>query len=252
MLSSRPPRGGKSGREFLAPHFAIQSVSNPSVFLFDRFTSGTLLEEKMAKAKDRFDEFLESEFVKKTVAQRAWRLRGMFDEPCPDVEDFEQDLMVYLVKGIRKHDPERGTLEAFAITILDSKKWNIIRKMNAKMRREEDLVYIDEEFKFKDSNFGDDADPEVHSVVDERDAHRHSQIERRSQNWGDRAKHDLQTAMAALPPVLLDLAQRLKTKKPAEIAEDLGVPLSTICDRQKQIMKVFERFDLAKYLGDRP
>jgi hypothetical protein len=201
----------------------------------------------MAKAsKDEIAEFLASEFVKVLVGSTAYRLHQMMDKPCPDEEDIEQELLVHLMKELPKQNPQRGNLFALANKVVNSRKWNILRFHNAQKRNNRRVKSTDDDFA-PNARFCEDAVPEGRFVVEEQQARKHKAVHHRGQMWYSSLQHDLELVMKDLSPVLLDLAVRLMHESPTEISEDTGVPLSTISDRQKQILKVFERSGLRKY-----
>jgi RNA polymerase sigma-70 factor (ECF subfamily) len=162
-------------------------------------------------------------YAVRLIRWKARQLAGTAGFTESDREDIEQELTLDFLKRLPHHDPARSTLEAFAAGVVDHKVASIIERRQAQKRdwrrvgpSLNDAVHA-----------GDDGARELGDSIPAADG-----------PDADLAI-DLAEALAALPPELRDLCERLSRWTVTEVARQEGVSRRTIHRRMAEIRRRF-------------
>jgi len=163
-------------------------------------------------------------FAKVIIRKKARFLLGRYGILPSDIEDIRQTLMLDVLRRADRFDPLRGSENQFVSTVVRHGIARIVeRRLTAKRGSGYATVSLDEEFQ----NIGGKSFT-LHDVVDK---HTYLSITKgpfeTTVNRLD-IQIDLDRALAGLPRGLRELATRLMTSTPSEIARDTGIPRTTL------------------------
>jgi RNA polymerase sigma-70 factor (ECF subfamily) len=144
-----------------------------------------------------------------------------------DRPDLEQELVMMLVQGLNRFDPDQGHPNVFVTTVIERAVARILRKRRAKKR---DGCMVHSLHRPTDGQPTDPIDPQ---------AGREGEVD---------LANDLADVLARLPEKLRDLAERLKHRSLSAVARDLGVPRTTLQRKVQHLRRFFENAGLRIYL----
>jgi len=185
-----------------------------------------------------------TEFAQRLIHRKAKQLCRTAGFTAADQEDLEQELTLWLLQRLDKFSPELGHENVFFTTVIERACSTILRQQTAEKRDPARLAcslnaLLDD---------GDGGKVELGETLSEdgRDA----MTGRSARGTEERLQMalDLETVIAKLPPHLRDLAQRLKHSSITEIAQQTGIPRSSINRRVGQLRQHFEEAGLRDYL----
>lgn len=149
------------------------------------------------------------------------------------MEDLAQDCHAELLRKLPGFDPAKASPVAFAVKVLGNFLSNSLRDRQAARRDPRRLTSL--------GGPGAAAVPESGG-----DRHRRSP---RSRQQGVDLRHDLEVALLELGPELRGWVERLSRQSVAAAARATGVPRTTPHSRLACVRRVFEKHNLAEYLG---
>lgn len=181
---------------------------------------------------DRFEAWL--------VHHKGKQLIGKYGFTKSDLEDVKQELALDLLERLKTFDPTRAQRHTFVAMVVEHRIAAIIEHRTAAMR---DLSR--EAFSLNETIRDPDGEvvQRVQMLTDE--AHPAAPD-------GQERLHlaaDVRTVVASLPPRLQALCYSLRTKSPAEVARERGVPRTTLYGDIRRLAEAFELAGLRIYLG---
>ena len=159
------------------------------------------------------------------IQKKAAELAGKYGFAPDEDEDLAQELILHLLTKWSKYDPAKGKPTTFIQNVIDTKVCELIREQSDPKR----------DFR------------RICSISDVRDAAEYGLLDgvRGQPEMSDQELVDLQIDIAEItarfPQELKQIAELLKTKCPNAIAQELGIPESTVRNRIEQIREHFER-----------
>jgi RNA polymerase sigma-70 factor (ECF subfamily) len=167
-------------------------------------------------------------FAQGIIRRKARLLVGRAGFTEQDRQDLEQELVLRLLQSLDLFDPEQGHSNVFATTVIERAVGTILRKRRAKKR----------DARVRSLDRGQSKDDKSPEPVDPRPS---------GQEAFDLAS-DLADVLARLPDDLRALAERLKSSSLSRVAEDLGVPRTSLQRRVQRLRQCFEDAGLRIYL----
>lgn len=164
--------------------------------------------------------------------------------PGMDREDFEQDLVLDLLRRIGRHDPARASLETFAEHVVNNRVATLTRPC-ARLRAERQQVSIDS----APANDGEEASPielSEESLMpggDEEPSHVQDDLSLRI---------DVERFVGKLTPALRLCAEIMTNGNVAEGASRAGLHRSTIYERLARLRAEAAALGLHEYLRPAP
>jgi RNA polymerase sigma-70 factor (ECF subfamily) len=152
--------------------------------------------------------------------------------PRSDRGDIEQLLTLLVLQRLPRFDPARGDRPAFVRMVLHRATANVLRYLRAARRSGVAVVSLDA---FLRTETDEPAHPPDRDGAPGADG-------------GTDLALDLADALEALPADLRAVAEHLRTRSPAQVAQGLGMPRSTLYARTREIRTAFERRALDDYL----
>ena len=164
------------------------------------------------------------DFALDMVNIKAAELVGKAGYTADDFEDIRQDMLVDLVKRLRKYNPGRSNFKLFVTCVIDRKAQNLIRYRESDIRdyRREDCS-LNEEVATSES----DELVQRLNTIDQDDQDIRSGKCRRPSAERLQLRIDVEVALADLPPNLRRAAELLQTLPVSHVAHAMGIPQST-------------------------
>lgn len=180
---------------------------------------------------DRFERWL--------IHEKAKRLIGKARLRKADLEDIEQDLALDVLERLRSFDARRASRHTFVVMVVEHGVAAILERRTAAKRdpRREGCSLNDA--------VRDDEGKAVERAYT---------LEARRGCLSEEARDlaaDVRAVLNGLPPELRRLALARQTKSWAEIAEERGVPRTTLYGEIRRLRAAFERAGLDRYLGEK-
>jgi len=174
------------------------------------------------------DQVVTDRFVLSIVRRKARLIVRCFADEGEDVRDVEQELLLRLLRNLRDFDPKKGALNAFISVVVERLSGMLIRERRAKKRSPTGKRSLG-------------ARCDGGAVIEPPDLREHDQPN------VDRAL-DVAELLAALPPDLRDLAERLQTRTVSEVARDRNVPRTSLQRHIERLKRCIEVAGLNIYL----
>lgn len=148
-----------------------------------------------------------------------------------EIEDIEQELMLYVLSSIQDYDPERANWCTFVDRVLNHKIANLIENAKAEKRgggmKTMSLDALLEDSDIEDSGFRD-----LHSDTTETTS----------------LVVDLNRSIELLPPNLAELLVQLTKHTPSEISRITGVPRATLYESINKLRETLRKNGIHHYL----
>lgn len=185
-------------------------------------------------------EILSNEYIMTLIRCKAQNLIGKAGYlPC-DLKDIEQELFMHLITRLPKFDPAKATIETFADRLVERKIADLMRHNRAKIRDYTRRSFSLNEELENEEGITEIAETISQDEVDLRMGRYNCTMEERMQ-----LQMDIKLVMAGLPPKLLKIAEMLQSQTLSEIARELGIPRSTLCENHLvQLRKIFEEWGM--------
>jgi len=171
-------------------------------------------------------------------------LAGQHGFTTSDIPDIRQELTLYLLEHLPRHDPEKGADTTFICMLIDGKIAKMIRHRHQDARNP-----VREECSLNEV-VQDDTGRDVlrANTITEDEADQRVAKRKRSAEGEVDLLHDVSVAVAALPDDLRRVAILLQTHRPANAARILGIPRTTLYRAIERIRAEFRRKGLREYL----
>jgi RNA polymerase sigma-70 factor (ECF subfamily) len=185
------------------------------------------------------------DYAVKLIRHKARQLVGRAGLVEADRPDLEQELALDLLRRLPRFDAARAGRNTFIARIVEHRVATIMEAQTAGVRDYRRVAGSLDERRPGDDGPSADGPP----VLDQHEYRRETIAAARRDEDLHGLRRELAEAIAALPPDLRDLCQRLRDSSVSEVSRETGVPRSTLYDA---IGKVRDRFDaagLAAYLG---
>lgn len=171
--------------------------------------------------------------------------RGGFSRS--DLSDLEQDLTLHLLKRLPTFDPRKSDWDAFVTTVVTTWGANLLRVRYADKRdyrRVLPLSAATGPAEEQDNMASESLNEQAHAArLGQQRLSEFEQLE---------LKLDVQEVLQRLPEDLRAIAERLRHISIAELARELGMPRSTLCQQSERIRRRFQRMGLGKNHGGFP
>ncbi len=178
---------------------------------------------------DRFETWL--------IHEKARRLIGRAGLRNADLEDLKQDLALDVLERLRSFDPRRSKRHTFVAMVVEHGVAAILERRTAAKR----------DPRREGCSLNDPVCDEEGKAVERSDT-LEAQRGWVSEDVRDLAA-DVRAVLNGLPPELRCLALGRQTKSWAEIAEERGVPRTTLYADIRRLRTAFKRAGLDRYLG---
>lgn len=180
-------------------------------------------------------------YFRRLVVCQARKLLGKAGLNESDIDDLVQDIWLDLVQRMPGFDPRRSQHQTFCSRLVDHKASNVLRDRRAKRRdsrrcRSLNIPLTDGE----DRDHADLLASDVHSG-------RTGCVCRSDEEHADLAT-DIANIMAKMPAELRDLCQRLQNQPLTAIAQEVGIPRTTLQESIKKIRRYFDDAGMQDYL----
>jgi RNA polymerase sigma-70 factor (ECF subfamily) len=165
------------------------------------------------------------------IKQKTNELVGHFGITEDDREDIEQDLALDLIERWPQFDAKRSKPCTFITLVVEHEVSEIIRHRMTEQRRFEQIN-----------------GSLTHSIEEEVTTNfRTHQPHRLDQEYFELTE-DVASVLERLPPELRELCERLKTDSIAVVADQMGIPLTTLRYRLANLHGIFKEKELQEYL----
>ena len=176
------------------------------------------------------------------IHKKAKGLIGEYGFTKSDLRDIEQDMTLDLLQRLQAFDPRRAQRHTFVVMIVDHRVAAIIEHRTAAMRdRRREVCSLNEDV------YDDEGKTVERSET--LDAER-GRTWRELEEMRD-LKADLGTVLEGLPPDLRSLALARQTKSWAEIAQERGVPRTSLYSDIRRLKAAVKRTELDQYLAEK-
>ena len=178
----------------------------------------------------------------KRIWSKAMQLSKQEGFRADEWPDLQQELVVHVLEQLPKYDPRRGKLDHFLANMISHKATDMLRIRRAKQRGYQvEVVSLhqpisdDEEVDVEDLATGDAMKVQrgLSGRVTEEQIH---------------CRVDVLRVEATLTVKQRDICRRLRFASKTEVAAELRMPRSTLCDEIRKIRRAFRRAGLDAYL----
>jgi RNA polymerase sigma-70 factor, ECF subfamily len=180
-------------------------------------------------------------YLRRLVVCQARKLLGKAGLNESDIDDLVQEIWSDLVQRLPGFDPRRSQHRTFCSRLVDHKASNVLRDRRAKRRDSRRCWSLNTPLMD-----GDDRD---HADLLASDVHggRTGCVRRSDAEQADLAA-DIANIMAKMPAELRDLCQRLQNQPLTAIAQEVGIPRTTLQESTKKIRRYFEDAGMKDYV----
>jgi len=185
-----------------------------------------------------------SDYARSLIRFKSRQMVGRAGFNESDLEDIEQELTVYLLDNLPRHDAAKSSENTFVSMLLDGKVAKMLRRRSQGQRD-----HRREEFSLNDrvvDDLGDEVQ-RVNIITADEACMRWGTTNCTREDEVDRST-DVVRAVNELPDDLRHIAELLKVERPAEVARRLKMPRTTLNRAIERIRKAFEADGLEDYL----
>ena len=194
-----------------------------------------MIDEEFGEKLDRF--------TLDQVRRKANQLVGRAGFTYQDKEDLEQELIARVLQSLRSFDPRRGHRNAFITTVVERYAKNILRNKQAAKRDYRRVSSINVMI-----NIDGETPVELAHLITQRELDARRRRHPRSDLELAELALDVATAIESLPDDLRGLAERCLTRNVSQVAQDTGIPRTTLQRPVREIRQRFEKMDLKNYI----
>jgi RNA polymerase sigma factor (sigma-70 family) len=169
------------------------------------------------------------------VRRKTTQLRAQRRISREDADDVAQSLYLKVTKALPAHDPSKGSVEAFAQTVVNRAAANVIRDQRAAKRAPGRAVSLHVMIKLDDGEYG-----ELAQTISQRELSARTGAQQVNAIEAFERAHDIAELIAQHAHSDRELLRRLKRQSAAEAARDLEAPPSTIRSRIQKFLGKFE------------
>lgn len=182
-------------------------------------------------------------FTHGIVRRKVKQLIGRAGFTQHDREDLEQELLLRVLQSLPSFDPKQAHRNKFVTAVVERHVATILRNKRAEKRNDHLVASINVTVEVE----GLGAVELAQTVSEDELAARLGRKRRSAEDHANLAL-DIATVIAAMPKDWQELAERRKTQSMQEIADDLGIPRTTLNETMQLITARFKRAGLREYL----
>jgi RNA polymerase sigma-70 factor (ECF subfamily) len=175
-------------------------------------------------------------FTSRLIRRKARQLAAKENFSPSDRDDIAQDLWLHLLERLEKFDPEKGTIFAFIQTVVERKTVSILRRHTAAKRDICRCSSLNLSIRADDGTRMELASTIAENAPDPRLCQQTRHPQHRME-----IAIDVESVVSQMPADLQELCERLKTHTLTEIAQETGIPRTTLYGRVRQIREFFEK-----------
>ena len=194
----------------------------------------------MAKAK--FDPS-DDRFIRGIIRRKVNQLIGRAGFTLQDRESLEQELFARVLQSLPRFNPEVAHRNKFITAVVERYVANILRNKKAEKRDHRRITSLNVTIEITD-----EGPTELAQTIGDRELDARLGRERRSEQELHELALDLADVMATLPDAWWTLLELRKSRTMPEIAEEMGVPRTTLNDWMRRIRQRFEKSGMQDYL----
>ncbi|MDP8228353.1 MAG: sigma-70 family RNA polymerase sigma factor [Candidatus Electryoneaceae bacterium] len=177
------------------------------------------------------------QFIRKSIKRMIHRI-GWIDETA----DLEQDIWLYVLQRLPKHDPDKSDMQPFIILLIKHKIADMFKSWNgAKRSWHRAMVSLNDSIVDECGNT-----VERWECVDQSS---HLGFYRSEQDRQD-LKIDMDSVMSSLPEKLQFIATQLQERSITEISRQFGIPRSSLYNSIKRLRGMLEEAGISDYLSN--
>lgn len=182
-------------------------------------------------------------FTRGIVRRKVKQLIGRAGFKKQDREDLEHDLFVRVLQSLRSFDPDKAHRNRYVTAVVERHVANILRNKQAEKRDHRRVTSINVTIETSDE------DPtELAQTISDRELDARLGRRRRSDQELVELALDLAEVISTLPQPWQTLLELRKTHTMQEIADEMGVPRTTLNSWMRHIRDRFHEADMADFL----
>jgi len=182
-------------------------------------------------------------FTRGIIRRKIGQLIGRAGFTKQDREALEQDLLVRVLQSLPRFNPDVAHRNKFITTVVERYVANILRNKQAGKRDHRRVTSLNVMIEITD-----EGPTELAQTIGERELDARLGRERRSEVELVQLALDMADVIATLPESWQILLELRKTQTMTEIADELGVPRTTLNDWMRRIRTRFEKAGMQDYL----
>ncbi|MCA9259623.1 MAG: sigma-70 family RNA polymerase sigma factor [Planctomycetales bacterium] len=194
----------------------------------------------MAKAK--FDPS-DDRFTRGIIRRKVNQLIGRAGFTQQDREDLEQDLFVRVLQSLPKFNPDQAHRNKFITTVVERYVANILRNKQAEKRDHRRISSLNVMIEITE-----EGPTELAQTIGNRELDARLGRHRRAEEELTQLAFDLADVMSTLPESWRKLLELRKSRTMQEVADEMGVPRTTLNDWMRRIRQRFEKAGMQDYL----
>lgn len=194
----------------------------------------------MAKAK--FDPS-DDRFTRGIIRRKVKQLIGRAGFTQQDREDLEQDLFVRVLQSLPKFNPDQAHRNKFITTVVERYVANILRNKQAEKRDHRRISSLNVMIEITE-----EGPTELAQTIGDRELDARLGRHRRAEEELTQLAFDLADVMSTLPESWRTLLELRKSRTMQEVADEMGVPRTTLNDWMRRIRRRFENAGMQDYL----
>lgn len=183
-------------------------------------------------------------FIRGIIRRKVNQLTGRAGFTRQDRDDLEQDLFVRVLQSLPKFAPGQAHLNKFITTVVERYVANILRNKRAEKRDHRRISSLNVMIEITD-----EGPTELAQTIGDRELDARIGRQRRTEEELAQLALDLADMIATLPESWRTLLELRKTRTMQQVADEMGVPRTTLNDWMRRIRQRFENSGLQDYLG---
>jgi RNA polymerase sigma-70 factor (ECF subfamily) len=182
-------------------------------------------------------------FTRGLIRRKTKQLIGRAGFSRQDGDDLEQDLLVRVLQSLPKFDPDQAHRNKFITTVVERHAANILRDKQAEKRDHRRISSLNVMIKITC-----EGPIELGQTIGDREQDARIGRHRRTKEDLAQLALDLAEVIATLPESWQTLLNLRKTRSMQEVADEMGVPRTTLNDWIRRIRQRFEATGMRDYL----
>lgn len=191
---------------------------------------------------DDFNEKIDR-FTRGIIRRKVKQLIGRAGFKKQDREDLEQELFTRVLQSLPSFDPSKAHRNKFITTVVERYVANILRNKQAEKRDHRRISSLNVTIEV-----ADEGPTELAQTIGERELDARLGRCRRSDEELAELAIDLADVIATLPESRQTLLELRKTQTMSEIADEMGVPRTTLNGWMRRIRQRSEKASMQDYL----
>jgi RNA polymerase sigma-70 factor (ECF subfamily) len=191
---------------------------------------------------DNFNEKFDR-FTRGIIRRKIKQLIGRAGFTKQDREDLEQELYARVLQSLPHFNPDQAHRNKFITTVVERYVANILRNKQAVKRDHRRISSLNVMIEITD-----EGPTELAQTIGERELDARLFRRRRSEEELAQLALDLADVIATLPASWRTLLELRKTQTMPEIANEMGVPRTTLNEWMRRIRQRFEKAGMKDYL----